>query len=493
MGCLYRGIVSQANPHMTFVERFAPWSEEEKEAAARALRLVEEQGLEVVRIAFPDQHGLLRGKTLIADETANALHNGCSITSSLFAKDTANRTVFPVWTAGGGFGLDAFEGAGDVLMIPDPSTFRVLPWVPRTGWLLADVYLPDGRPVPYATRHIYRTALSRLAEAGYNYVAGLEVEFHVFKCDTDRMAPEESGQPGTPPRVSILTHGYQYLSELRFDQIEPVLEIIRRDVVALGLPLRSVECEYGPSQCEFTFQALSGLEPADAMVLFRSAVKQICRRHGLHATFMCRPRIPNVMSSGWHLHQSLVDRNSGANAFMPERQGELLSALGRHFLGGLLTHARASAVFAAPTLNGYKRFRPHSLAPDRAVWGHDNRGVMVRVLGGASDRATRLENRVGEPAANPYLYMASQVLAGLDGIARRLDPGPSADAPYEAKAEPLPKSLAEAVVALRGDAFFREALGAAFVDYLLTIKDAETARFQAEVTDWEQREYFEMY
>jgi glutamine synthetase len=235
------------------------------------------------------------------------------------------------------------------------------------------------------------------------------------------------------------------------------------------------------------------LEPADAMVLFRSAVKQICRRHGLHATFMCRPRIPNVMSSGWHLHQSLVDRKSGANAFMPERQGELLSALGRHFLGGLLTHARASAVFAAPTLNGYKRFRPHSLAPDRAVWGHDNRGVMVRVLGGASDRATRLENRVGEPAANPYLYMASQVLAGLDGIARRLDPGPSADAPYEAKAEPLPKSLAEAVVALRGDAFFREALGAAFVDYLLTIKDAETARFQAEVTDWEQREYFEMY
>jgi glutamine synthetase len=478
---------------MTFLERFAPWSDEQKEAAARALRLVQEQGLEVVRIAFADQHGLLRGKTLMAGETAGALHNGCSITSSLFAKDTANRTVFPVWTAGGGFGLDAFEGAGDVLMIPDPSTFRVLPWASRTGWLLADVYLPDGRPVPYATRHIYRTALSRLAEAGYDYVAGLEVEFHVFKCETDRMAPEESGQPGAPPRVSILTHGYQYLSELRFDQIEPVLEIIRRDVVALGLPLRSVECEYGPSQCEFTFQALSGLEPADTMVLFRSAVKQICRRHGLHATFMCRPRIPNVMSSGWHLHQSLVDRKSGTNVFMPERQGELLSALGRHFLAGLLTHARASAVFAAPTLNGYKRFRPHSLAPDRAVWGHDNRGVMVRVLGGAGDRATRLENRVGEPAANPYLYMASQVLAGLDGIARRLDPGPSADAPYEAKAELLPKTLAEAAAALRGDAFFREALGAAFVDYLLTIKDAETARFQAEVTDWEQREYFEMY
>ena len=478
---------------MTFVERFTPWSEEQKEAAARAHRVMEEQALEVVRVAFPDQHGLLRGKTLMACEMANALHNGCSITSSLFAKDTANRTVFPVWTAGGGFGLEAFEGAGDVLMVPDPSTFRVLPWARKTGWLLADVYLPDGRPVPYATRHIYRTALSRFAAAGYDYVAGLEVEFHVFKLESDRMAPEESGQPGAPPPVSILTHGYQYLSELRFDQIEPVVEIIRRDIVALGLPLRSVECEYGPSQCEFTFQALGGLEAADTMVLFRSAVKQICRRHGLHATFMCRPRIPNVMSSGWHLHQSLKDRKTGANAFMPSRQGELLSDTGRHFLGGLLAHARAGAVFTTPTLNGYKRFRSHSLAPDRAIWGHDNRGVMVRVLGGAGDVATRLENRIGEPAANPYLYMASQVLAGLDGMERRLDPGPSADAPYETKAEFLPKSLAEAVSTLRGDAFFRENLGAGFVDYLLTIKDAEIARFQTEVTEWEQREYFEMF
>jgi glutamine synthetase len=254
-----------------------------------------------------------------------------------------------------------------------------------------------------------------------------------------------------------------------------------------------VECEYGPSQCEFTFRALNGLEAADTMVLFRSAVKQICSRHGLHATFMCRPRIPNVMSSGWHLHQSLLERKGGTNAFMPAREGGLLSDAGRHFLGGLLAHARAGAVFTTPTINGYKRFRSHSLAPDRAVWGHDNRGVMVRVLGGFGDKATRLENRVGESAANPYLYMTSQVLAGLDGIERCLDPGASSDAPYDAKAEPLPKSLAEAVAALRSDAFFRQKLGAGFVDYLLTIKDAEIARYQAEVTDWEHREYFEMF
>src|SRR6185436_5928743 len=202
-------------------------------------------------------------------------------------------------------------------------------------------------------------------------------------------------------------------------------------------------------------------------------------------TFMCRPRIPNVMSSGWHLHQSLVDRKRGANAFMPQRQGELLSDTGRHFLGGLLEHARAGAMFTTPTLNGYKRFRSHSLAPDRAVWGHDNRGVMIRVLGGPGDAASRLENRIGEPAANPYLYMASQILSGLDGVDRTLDPGPSADTPYETKATLLPKSLREAVFALNDDPFFRQALGAEFVDYYVHIKNAEIERFQAEVSDWE--------
>ena len=481
---------------MTFVERFALWTDEQRAAAHKIPRLVEEHELEVVRVSFPDQHGLLRGKTVMAGDVASALADGCTITSSLFAKDTANRTVFPLWAPGGGFGIKAFEGAGDVVMVPDPTTFHVLPWAGRTGWLLADVYFADGRPVPFATRHIYRGALTRLAQAGYDYVAGLEVEFHVFKNDASRIAPEESGQPGVPPAASslgILTRGYQYLSELRFDELEPAIEGLRRDIVKLGLPLRSVECEYGPSQCEFTFHAAPGLAAADTMVLFRSAVKQICRRRGLHATFMCRPQIPNVMSSGWHLHQSLRDARTGANAFAPGREAGILSDAGLHFLAGLLRHARPATVFTTPTLNGYKRFRPHSLAPDRAIWGQDNRGVMMRVIADAEGKATRLENRVGEPAANPYLYMASQVLAGLDGMRHRLDPGPSADAPYDTEAEFLPKSLAEANAALRHSAFFREAFGAEFIDYLLTIKEAEVARFLSEVTDWEQREYFEMY
>ena len=272
-----------------------------------------------------------------------------------------------------------------------------------------------------------------------------------------------------------------------------MLEIVRRHLLALGLPLRSVEVEYGPSQCEFTFAPTTGLAPADLMVLFRSAMKQICRRNGLHASFMCRPKIPNVMSSGWHLHQSLRRAATGENAFASTSEAEVLSPMGRAYLAGLLAHARAAAVFSTPTINGYKRFRSYSLAPDRAIWGCDNRGVMGRVIGQPGDGATRLENRVGEPAANPYLYMASQLLSGLDGIDRGLEPPPSADAPYEVEAPPLPKSLQEAILALNEDGFFREAIGARFIDYYVHIKNAEIERFQAEVTDWEHREYFEMF
>jgi glutamine synthetase len=478
---------------LSFVGRHGLWSNEQKEAASRLRKIVEAQKLEVIRLSFPDQHGILRGKTLVASEALASLDSGCSITTTMFAKDTSHKTVFPVFTAGGGFGMREMEGAADVLMVADPLSFRVLPWASATGWLLCDVYFADGRPVPFATRHLYKSVLAKLEQRGYDFVAGLEVECHIFKLEDAKMSPEDAGQPGTPPSVSLLSHGYQYLTEQRYDQMEPVLEIIRRDIVALGLPLRSIEVEYGPSQCEFTFKPMAGLEPADTMVLFRSAVKQICHRHGYHATFMCRPRIPNSMASGWHLHQSIVAREGGANAFMAKDGVEPLSAFGRHYLGGLLQHARASAVFTTPTINGYKRYRTYSLAPDRAIWGRDNRGVMIRVLGGAGDPATRLENRIGEPAANPYLYMASQILSGLDGVDRALDPGPSADTPYETQAALLPKTLGEAVLALKDDPFFREALGAEFVDYYVHIKNAEIERFQAEVSEWEQREYFEMF
>lgn len=478
----------------SFVEQHGLWSPEQHDTAAELVERIKSEQLDVIRFAFPDQHGILRGKTLVADEAIRAFKRGCTITTTLFAKDTSHRTVFPVFSSGGGFGTRQMQGGADAVMVPDPSTFRILPWATRTGWLLCDVYFPDGNPVPYSTRHLYRTALSELRVEGYDYVAGLEVEFHVFRLEDPHLGLNQSGQPGDPPAVTLLSQGYQYLTEQRYDQIEPVFELIRRHVLALGLPLRSMEVEFGPSQLECTLQPTTGLLAPDMMVLFRAAVKQICGRHGYHATFMCRPKIPNVMSSGWHLHQSLADAVTGVNAFMSDSpEAEPLSTVGRGYLAGLLAHARAATVFAAPTINAYRRYRAYSLAPDRAVWAQDNRGVMIRVLGTSGDAGTHLENRLGEPSANPYLYMASQIVSGLDGIRRGLDPGPPADTPYETKAEVLPRSLREAVDVLRSDDFFRKSFGDTFVNYYVAVKDAEIARFESEVTDWEHREYFEIF
>jgi glutamine synthetase len=387
--------------------------------------------------------------------------------------------------------MPELQGAADLVMIPDLASFKILPWAPDTGWLQCEVHFQDGRPVPFGTRQVLRNALAQLKDRGYELIAGLEIEFHVFRIVDPRLEPSDAGQPGSPPEVALLSTGYQYLTEQRYDAIDPVVQLLRKDLETLGLPLRSFEVEFGPSQFEFTLDPMPALAAADAMVLFRSAVKQIARRHGYHATFMCRPRLPNVMSSGWHLHQSLNDAREGRNAFVSGK--EELSEIGKHYLAGLLAHARGASALSTPTINGYKRYRPYSLAPDRVVWGRENRGAMLRVVGGPGDPATRIENRIGEPAANPYLYIASQIHSGLDGMTRKLPLPPSADRPYEAEAELLPRTLGEALECLKADAVLRAGFGETFIDYYCRIKEAELARFQLEVSEWEHREYFDLF
>jgi glutamine synthetase len=228
------------------------------------------------------------------------------------------------------------------------------------------------------------------------------------------------------------------------------------------------------------------------MVLFRSMVKQICRRHGYHATFMCRPNLLNAMGNGWHLHQSVVDRNTGDNLFVPE-PGALLSEIGAWWVGGILQHAEESCVLSTPTINGYKRYQPFALAPDRIQWGKDNRGAMLRALCSSDNAASRIENRVGEPAANPYLYIASQILSGLDGVERKLTPPPAVESPYSAESRKLPVSLSDALTLFDQSTFYRSQLGEEFVDYYVHIKRSEWSRFLQTVSDWEHREYFSLF
>ncbi len=475
----------------SFVRRHQLWTDQQAKAARDVAKTLAGREVELVRFSFADQHGVLRGKTLAAAEALARLESGVGLTTTLLAKDTSHKTVFPVFTAGGGFDMPAMQGAADFLAVPDPTTFRILPWAPGTAWMLCDAYFADGSPVPFDSRRQLRLALASLKEAGFVFKAGLEVEFHLFKVTDQKLSPLDSGQPGTPPEVGLLTSGYQYLTEQRYDQIDTAVQLLRQNLEPLGLPLRSFEVEFGPSQVEITMGAMEGALSADAMILFRSAVKQIARRNGYHASFMCRPRLPNVMSSGWHLHQSLVDEASRTNAFTAS--DAQLSQVGQHYLAGLLEHAKGATALATPTINGYKRYRPLSLAPDRILWGSDNRGAMLRVIGQPNDPNTRIENRIGEPAANPYLYFASQIYAGLDGIARKLLPPPSADTPYEAKAEFLPRTLSEALMHLRHDEVLCRGFGAPFVDYYCRLKEAEVARFNLEVSEWEHREYFELF
>ena len=463
----------------SFAGRHGLWAPERfalaRDVAARAA------ALGVVRLAFVDAHGVLRGKTLVADALP-APGNGVNATTTLLLKDLAGTTVFPVFSDGGAFpGQPLMRGAADMVMLPDPTTFQVLPWAPHSGWMLCDLYLPDGTPMPLSSRAILARQLDALAARTLVWTAGIEVECHVVHADH-----------------SVLNAGYQYLTELRYDELDPLMEQLRAALQALGLPLRTLEVEFGPSQIELTFGPAAGMAPADQLILVRSCVKQVCRRAGYVASFMSKPRLPRAVASGWHLHQSLQD-DTGANLFAAAapHDGLHLSPLARHWLAGLLAHAAGCCAVTTPTVNGYRRYRPRTNAPTRACWAADNRGAMVRVLGGAHphDPATRLENRVGEPAANPYLAMAAQIAAGLDGVDRALNPGPAATAPYECDAPPLPQGLGEALAAFRGDACLGEAFGPLFVDYFVRLKTAELDRAldaALVVTEWEQAEYFDL-
>lgn len=490
-----------------FVAQHGLWNEAQQEAAERVLSEIRAAEVVAVRVAFADTHGVLRGKTLSIGAFESALRNGLDSSLGPYLCDTGLDIVFFPFQEGGGVGIEEMTGAGDFVLVPDPTTFRILPWTDGvTGWVLADEYFQNGRPVPLSGRRLLQQQLQRLGERGLEAVVGIEVEWYLTRLVDQQLTVDGVGgfgQPGVPPLVAPVNLGYQFNIEHFTDELDPILHELRRHVIALDLPLRTTEHESGPGQLEFTFEPQPALRAADDMLLFRTAVKQICARNGYHATFMCRPALAGFDASGWHLHQSLIETETGANAFMSTDPDRLVSELARHYAGGLIEHAHAASVFTTPTINGYRRVgEEYVLAPSRAVWSNDNRGSYVRVLAEPGDPSSHLENRVGEPAANPYLYIASQIVAGLDGVDRELDPGEPTHDPHNHDNPPLPRSLAEAVAALKESDVFRAGFGSSFVDYIATLKENEIRRYEAATgdgslgatpTEWEQREYFRVF
>ena len=490
-----------------FIEKHGLWSDEQRRLAAEIARRVEAEKLHFVRLAWGDTHGYSRAKTLTIPAFLSALSDGYNIGVATTTLDSAGARVFASFTRGGGMGLDEMTGSPNLTIVADPSTFRVLPWAPGVGWILGDEYFNDGTPFHFSPRQLLRKALRGLSERGYASIVGPEIEWYLLRVADDRLGADNIGAPGMrgrPIRTIPVEPGYHYHSESNMDLMQPVFDALGGAFEALGLGLRSIENEWGPGQVECTFAPCSALQAADNVFLFRTATRQICRRLGYFATFMCRPALKGYYSSGWHLHQSLTEASSGRNLFTPHAAGEILSPLGQAYLAGLLHYAAPATVFATPTVNGYRRFRPNSLAPDRANWAFDHRGAMIRVLGGVSDPATRLENRIGEPAANPYLYILSQIVAGLAGIESKSPLPPPSDEPYAAECPILPKSLADALDALDGESLFRHTLGDTFVDYFIKLKRSEADRYSRslkeagvassdEPSEWEHNEYFDFF
>lgn len=492
-----------------FIGRHGLWSDEQNVAAREVLARVQQEELTTIRLAYCDQHGLVRGKSLTARLTPQLFKNGADFAVASPAMGASDAIVYNPFQRGGGFDMAEMAGMPDGILVPDPTTFRILPWAKKTGWMVCDFYFANGQPMPFAPRQVLNNALTDLARAGYDFVTGVEIEFYVHKIEDPRLeltaeAMGGPGAPGVPPQVRSIARGWYYQLENHLDEVHEILDPLIDNLLAVGLPLRSIEDEWAPSQIEATFDPIGGVHGADSVILLRNAIKQICRRLGYHATFMCMPKFPGCYSSAWHLHQSLIETTTGKNAFMPDDEGHI-SSLGRQFIGGIIEHAPAACVFTTPTINGYRRLVPFSLAPDRAGWGVENRAAMIRAQGGPGDSGTHFENRVGESAANPYLYMASQIVSGLDGIQHKTDPGPPDEDPYAAaNRHPLPTSLDQALAALKDNPLFSKTMGGAFVDHIITHKEAELHSYRTNLeetgenpadgtTNWEQRQYYLNY
>lgn len=490
----------------SFIADHQLWDDARRAAAERIEAAL--AGLDFVRLVFGDPHGLARSKTLTAQAFRSVLRDGMNFSPGPFVFDTGHAVAVD-FLGEHGIGVDEIAGAGNFILVPDPLTFQELPGGDaRTAWVIGDEYLRDGSPHPLSSRAVLRRVVERYTAHGLAPVLGLEVEWYL----TRRLDGEAGnagngfGRQGGAPRVAALNPGYQFNLDAHYDTVAPVTDPLALRLLALGLPLRSMEHESGPGQVETTFSPMSALDTADAMLLFRTTAKNWCARRGHHASFMSLPLIDAADPSGWHLNQSVKDLASGDNLFGTEGPSGGLSPRGKSYAEGLLSWARELFLLSVPTVNGYRRLAAeHTLAPTRLGWSQEDRSAMLRVVGHGA--GARIENRIGEPCANPYLAIAAQLFAGLEGLTAPLPHagpgGPGGPGGTEPGApELVPQGLDEALDAFRSGRAAR-LLGPSLASCLTRLKESELRRYRAwceqvaptagRVTEWEQREYFAAY
>ena len=429
------------------------------------------EGVDVVRVVYPDLIGTDRARDVLLEHLPSACDHGLAFCRAVY-HTTPQGDVVPV--AGG---LDA--GLPDVSVRPDLSTLAVLPWEPGVAACLGEVTDPaTGTHAPESPRDLLRAVLARCGEQGLRPVIGPELEYFLLQ-----------PAPGTPTgwRRAPETTGAVYTAGLRADPDNHLLRTLRH-LRELGLGVVTGNHEFDGGQYEINLTHSDALDAADRAFRFKAAVKELARKEGNLATFMAKP-FGDAGGSGFHLHLSCSDAE-GRNAFDDPAGVYGLSATARHAIAGVLAHAPALAALANPTVNSYKRFGPGTLAPWLIDWGLDNRSSMVRIPPERGSGA-RLEVRLGDASANPYLLIAGITAAALLGVQAAEEPA----APLEgygydtAKSALLPTSLSAALDALEADTDLTDILGKGFTTSFLTYKRDEIERFGRHVTDWEFTEY----
>lgn len=430
------------------------------------IKLVQEEDVEFIRLQFTDLFGNLKNVAITSSQLEKALNNKCMFDGSSIE------------------GFVRIEES-DMYLYPDYNTLEIFPWRPQQGKvarMICDVYRPSGEPFEGDPRYILKKAIGEAEKMGYSFDVGPECEFFLFHTD-------DNGQPTT------LTHeqaGYFDLGPIDLG------ENARRDMVLtleqMGFEIEASHHEVAPAQHEIDFRYDTALSTADNIMTFKLAVKTIAKRHGLHATFMPKPKF-GVNGSGMHINMSLS--KDGQNIFKDETDSLGLSQEAYYFIGGIIKHMKGMAAITNPLVNSYKRLVPGYEAPVYIAWSATNRSPLIRIPA-ARGEGTRIELRCPDPSANPYLALAVCLMAGLDGIRNQIQPPKSVDRNIFAMSEEeketvdieaLPGTLIEAVEELEKDTFIQEVLGEHVSKRYIKAKKKEWADYRSQVTSWEIDQY----
>ena len=430
------------------------------------LRLVQEEDVEFIRLQFTDIFGNLKNVAITVSQLEKALDNECMFDGSSIE------------------GFARIEES-DMYLNPDYNTFEIFPWRPQQGKvarMICDVYRPNGEPFEGDPRYILKRAIKMAADMGYVFEVGPECEFFLFNTDENAM----------PTTITHEQAGYFDLGPVDFG------ENARRDIVLtledMGFVIEASHHEVAPAQHEIDFRYDEALITADNIMTFKLAVKTIAKRHGLHATFMPKPKY-GVNGSGMHINMSLS--KDCRNIFADKTDKFGLSREAYFFIGGIMKHMKGMTAITNPLVNSYKRLVPGFEAPVHIAWSATNRSPLIRIPA-THGTGTRIELRCPDPAANPYLALAVCLRAGLDGIANRMMPPESVDCNIfemsreqreSCGIEEIPGTLIEAIHAMEADGFIKDVLGTHTYTKYIDGKKEEWNRYRSQVTDWEIRAY----